>query len=554
MRLIPTILIALTAATTISADNVLGGGSNNKRSIRGAGAATTTRDLQKTGTKSSSSGGSPPTVAPAPTVAPVAAPTEAPEVAAAAAASTSTSTTAAIPSPSEIVSEDGVLSTTISIAQGTYTIPGTPFTVNARLLNGEYPGPTLRIKPGDTLEINFENNLVDTGSEYVHNEYSGNDISNIHFHGLHVSGELPSDDVTHYLYPGESYNYTSTLPDEHMGGTHWQHPHKHGSTSLQVAGGALQAIIVEDEDGFLPTVVANAREVLFIAHYWHLTELATIVSLSGDTVTSHDISGSDFNEFVTVNGQYQPVINIDAGEWIRLRVVWANYREGDLDLGISGCEMFLLAKDGIYIQDFPRSIVDAAVVSGGRADIMVRCPDPDTTYSVTGIVDLASIQTSNSTVTRPNLPTSWTPTYPEYLEDLTTETVTEGCTCDTVFSGNDAVNSIVFPEDADYLHQTYLGATTARNIVANTHPYHQHVYPFQLVGATLESGYNKVGDWHDTIKGTGEIRFRPTEFTGKMMLHCHRLIHEDLGMMAMEYVGSAALGQCSCTSVQGVAE
>ena len=65
----------------------------------------------------------------------------------------------------------------------------------------------------------------------------------------------------------------------------------------------------------------------------------------------------------------------------------------------------------------------------------------------------------------------------------------------------------------------------------------------------LATGYNAVGDWHDTLKGTGSVRFRPTEFTGKVMLHCHRLIHEDLGMMAMEKV--EASGTCSCTSRQG---
>jgi len=158
-----------------------------------------------------------------------------------------------------------------------------------------------------------------------------------------------------------------------MPGTHWQHPHVHGSTSLQVGGGAFQAIIVEDPDGFLPDQIANAREVLFLAHYWHRMELENVVSQSGDTVFSTTMSGMDrqtFREFVTVNGQYQPAIYIDANEWVRLRVVWANFREGDLDLGITGCEMNLLAKDGIYIRDFPRSITDAQVVPGGRADIV----------------------------------------------------------------------------------------------------------------------------------------------------------------------------------------
>ena len=45
--------------------------------------------------------------------------------------------------------------------------------------------------------------------------------------------------------------YQTSLPDDHMAGTHWLHPHRHGSTALQVAGGAALALIVEDAPGTL---------------------------------------------------------------------------------------------------------------------------------------------------------------------------------------------------------------------------------------------------------------------------------------------------------------
>lgn len=158
-----------------------------------------------------------------------------------------------------------------------------------------------------------------------------------------------------------------------MSGTHWQHPHKHGSTALQVGGGALQAVIVEDPDNFLPQQVADAREVLFVAHYFNIPQLEAVRDDANDNTLQFSIPTEDvaeFQEFVSVNGQYKPIIEVDAMEWIRLRVVWANFLQGDLDLGIPDCEMQLLAKDGIYIRDFPREIVEAEVVSGGRADIV----------------------------------------------------------------------------------------------------------------------------------------------------------------------------------------
>merc|ERR1712066_536826 len=38
----------------------------------------------------------------------------------------------------------------------------------------------------------------------------------------------------------------------------------------------------------------------------------------------------------------------------------------------------------------------------------------------------------------------------------------------------------------------------------------------------------------------------PRKYTGKMMLHCHRLEHEDQGMMGIEYVHG---GECVCDSL-----
>mmetsp|Transcript_9815 Transcript_9815/g.23101 ORF Transcript_9815/g.23101 Transcript_9815/m.23101 type:complete len:170 (-) Transcript_9815:757-1266(-) len=86
---------------------------------------------------------------------------------------------------------------------------------------------------------------------------------------------------------------------------------------------------------------------------------------------------------------------------------------------------------------------------GGRADIMVRCPTPSTTHRVhglnvwnadTGSYDdsqtIAFIQTrgADTAETTSDLEAWSPPTYPAYLEDLTTKTVTEGCKCVTRFN------------------------------------------------------------------------------------------------------------------------
>jgi len=40
--------------------------------------------------------------------------------------------------------------------------------------------------------------------------------------------------------------------------------------------------------------------------------------------------------------------------------------------------MQLLAKDGVYIYDYPRFISKTSIPGGGRADVMVRCNDTGT--------------------------------------------------------------------------------------------------------------------------------------------------------------------------------
>lgn len=45
-----------------------------------------------------------------------------------------------------------------------------------------------------------------------------------------------------------------------MPGTHWIHPHMHGSATLQVGGGAASALIIKDPKGYLPKDIEDAKE------------------------------------------------------------------------------------------------------------------------------------------------------------------------------------------------------------------------------------------------------------------------------------------------------
>jgi len=79
----------------------------------------------------------------------------------------------------------------------------------------------------------------------------------------------------------------------------------------------------------------------------------------------------------------------------------------------------------------------------------------------------------------------------------------------------------------------------------NNHPYHQHTHHFQVISYTSQAAnYTQtgliVGSWRDTVPvdffNSVTIRFRPTNFTGLMLFHCHVILHSDLGEMAIALV------------------
>ena len=86
---------------------------------------------------------------------------------------------------------------------------------------------------------------------------------------------------------------------------------------------------------------------------------------------------SKIDNIALVNGQYRPTIHMRAGKWHRWRVLNAGalfFLDLQLRNDQYGCEVQLLAIDGVYLQQAPRKINKHIVLTpAGRADILLRC-------------------------------------------------------------------------------------------------------------------------------------------------------------------------------------
>ena len=153
-----------------------------------------------------------------------------------------------------------------------FNVPGSP---------GRSPGPTLRVRAGDTLEVLLKNNmppeLISTASDK--NGYHDFSVVNMHTHGLHVSPLAPGDEVVNTrLKPNQTHQYIYNIPPDHMGGTHWYHPHWHGAVSIHTNFGAAGMIIVEDAVNQLPVELAYVEDYIVATFHVNFDDITRIAN------------------------------------------------------------------------------------------------------------------------------------------------------------------------------------------------------------------------------------------------------------------------------------
>eukprot|EP00751_Fragilariopsis_kerguelensis_P045108 CAMPEP_0170995408 /NCGR_PEP_ID=MMETSP0736-20130129/11577_1 /TAXON_ID=186038 /ORGANISM="Fragilariopsis kerguelensis, Strain L26-C5" /LENGTH=685 /DNA_ID=CAMNT_0011421563 /DNA_START=279 /DNA_END=2335 /DNA_ORIENTATION=- len=266
--------------------------------------------------------------------------------------------------------------------------------------NGMSPPPTIHVQPGETLTVSLKNQLHEPFGNDIHNSYRLPNNTNFHTHGLHISGEGTSDNVLVDIPPGGNFTYTHDIAENHMPGTHWMHPHFHGSTALQTGSGVCGMFVVDDPYGYLPTQIALLPEIRMMILQLDLEYLEgaayTVKSMTGGAEGSAGVlywgdQGQHIQrtnavtanpDLFLINMQYIPRITVERGKWYRMRTVLASINEGIIFRPPEGCDLQLLAKDGIYLDDAPRRVDAFYLRPGNRADVAMRCDVEEGAYSI----------------------------------------------------------------------------------------------------------------------------------------------------------------------------
>ncbi len=427
----------------------------------------------------------------------------------------------------------------LEYGEATFTIAGESLTTRAYRQEGgcySIPGPTLHMVPGNMYVLRFRNLLPYEAPSSAHNDFKDPNITNVHTHGLHISGESPGDDVTRMFEGGYGGDYVYDIPFDHMGGTFWYHAHHHGSTYLQVSTGGFGFIVIDDGNDQIPANVAAMDERQVLIGYLDTNAAGT----GGDSLVTGTLPPG-----WTVNGTVNGQLTIPPGTWQHWRVLLADSdaRTKDVTIG-AGCEAKLLARDGVWRTTAPKDLPTNTVNMTGasRADLAVRC-DSGSDLRV-GNETVATIAVSGS----PNNPDAhpyatdgvsmWSAARPSYLRDLRNETAVNAekisMGARTVNGGKFDVDTPTFTLNADAVQDWSIKG-------AVNHPFHLHVYHFQAQAGC--GGDFEPGEYYDTMAGNCNVRFdlaaaTSSPYAGRTIMHCHILTHEDEGAMTwMDVVG-----------------
>jgi FtsP/CotA-like multicopper oxidase with cupredoxin domain len=366
--------------------------------------------------------------------------------------------------------------------------------------NGTVPGPTLRAQLGDTVIVDFQNDLPDP--------------TTVHWHGLGVPADMdgagwPMPEIP----PGGSFTFTFEV--QHAG-TFWYHPHL--DTEHQVDRGLYGVVIVEDP--------AEPRAE---------QELVLVLDTFGEPMAAESDPHLVDPMAVTwvVNGLLQPVWTIAGGQVVRVRLLNAS-NTGYLDLR----DQTVIAHDQ-GLSAAPETGV--VLAPGDRAELEWRVGDgfvlQSAPFAVAGGPALGEplplLEVRAEPVAAVPSGLVWPFGGEAPAADPGTPPVRFLLTGSP--EGGWEMNGETFPDVT--MPELQLGSEVVlevRNVSPAHHPFHVHGHHFEVLSIHgVPPAHQQLEDTID-VPIFGIVRLLlVADNPGSWMTHCHVLPHAEGGMMTL---------------------
>lgn len=504
--------------------------------------------------------------------------------------------------PPDLFSENGVLSVDLTLQNQQGSDGYLHYCYVYMNLGQQMEAPTLRLNPGDQLIVNLTNNIqapydrfspklqlkekmrhrvpmVMSGTHKPgtpDDPCNGTEVlpssTNIHFHGLNIPPVCHQDEVVNTLIQSgdPTFQYNTQIPPNDAPGMYWYHPHPHGFTFNQVAGGASGAIIVEGSnpltDGLTEHVIVLRQEFPSLG--------------VGDPDEGTSILTVNFQPAISNLGL--PFINAQVGHKEFYRVVNAGVSAIlNLQLQYAGVAQPLqvIALDGIPFSS-PVNYTTVNLPPAGRVEFIAPALPANTqgVFLTTGfnsgpfgdpdpsspLIKIRPSQDGAPTNQAKHKPATTTPVGTKRFANLKFLTPTAQRNLyfsEQSISSNAPISLFitvvgqrphVFHMDDPPAITTNVGAVedwTIENRSGEAHVFHIHQIHFLVMAVNGVPVANP--ELQDTVTipnwpGTGaypsvtvRMDFRDPNIAGTFVYHCHILDHEDGGMMAKIQVNPA---------------
>ncbi len=338
------------------------------------------------------------------------------------------------------------------------------YRLRTRTYDGRTVGPIIETRPGDTLNMRITNHLppnplanFPAGSVLVPvvkdsmeamdplfrppntmsrrisrmNNPHGFNTTNLHVHGIqttpHIFFPIGTSDPTAMMVeikPGTSFLYNFPIPQDHPSGLHWYHPHKHGSTDVQVSGGMAGLLVVRGPIDEVPEIAA-AREIFLAVQSLNVNLNKKLNLYEREYVAYKKPADGGYSfgtEFtmLTVNGEgacwiqnamgTQPPVftplgvpeyQVRPGEVVRLRLLNGT-NSIPLMMVLPGFEVWQIGFDGVNLLKpkyldmsgkntttiTPKNLFSAPIrlaAQGNRIELLIQAPTMEGAYTLSSL-------------------------------------------------------------------------------------------------------------------------------------------------------------------------